>query len=118
MKMIWAMIRPEFARQVIVALEHAGIWAMTRLNVTGSGLDRENPPLALPTSDKPWEMLMIAVPDNEVAKAVMVIRAHARSEEPGPHDGETSGNGKIFVTYIDESLTIRTAGIQNRGPCA
>ena len=113
MKMIWAVIRLDFANRVIEALDRAGIGAMTRLHVPGLG--EENPPISLSSSDKPREILMIAVPDHEVAKAVTIIRSHARPERPDcPEDGNED-TGKIFVTYIEESFTIRTAGKTNRG---
>jgi nitrogen regulatory protein PII 1 len=110
MKMIWAVFRPEFAQRVIEALDYAGIGAMTRLQVTGSGSDRNTPPMFLSPADSSREVLIIAVPDHEVAKAVTVIRAHARLEDPARDFAEGDGSGKIFVTYIDESFTIRTAG--------
>jgi nitrogen regulatory protein PII 1 len=113
MKMIWAIIRPEFVQRVIGALDRAGIGAMTRLHVTGSGSD--TPPFVPVPQGTLTEVLMIAVPDSEVAKTVMIIRAHARMEGPGPHEGDTGANGKIFVTYIDEAFTIRTAGKTNAG---
>jgi nitrogen regulatory protein PII len=113
MKMIWAVIRPEFAQRVVGALDHAGIGAMTRLHITGS--ERDNPLSGHMSTGKSREMLMIAVPDSEVAKTVMVIRSHARPEEPGRNDADQTSGGKIFVTSIDESFTIRTAGKTNTG---
>ena len=41
MKMIWAVIRPEYAGQVIDALEKIGISALTRLHATGHGSEKE-----------------------------------------------------------------------------
>jgi nitrogen regulatory protein PII len=113
MKMIWAVISKEFTERVIEALDRAGIGAMTRLQVTGPYQDTLL--LDQPNPDKPREVLMIAVPDAEVAKTVMVIRAHARPEEAGRHNAEPATAGKIFVTYIDESFTIRTAGKTGAG---
>jgi nitrogen regulatory protein PII 1 len=108
MKMIWAVIRPEFTQQVIEGLDYAGVSAITRLPVNDSDASRS--PFLLPAFDKSQEMLMIAVPDNEVAKTVTVIRSNARSNGADNSRSEMSGGGKIFVTYIDESFTIRTAG--------
>jgi nitrogen regulatory protein PII 1 len=112
MKMIWAVIRPEFAQQVIDGLDYAGVCAITRFPVTNSATS--SPLISLPIIDNAQEMLMIAVPDNDVAKAVMVIRAHARPKNANNHRGGTFGSGKIFVTYIDEVFTIRTAGKSTR----
>jgi nitrogen regulatory protein PII len=114
MKMIWAIIQPEYVDRVIGALDQAGIGAMTRLHLSGSAGD--NPPFVPVVHRTPTEVLMIAVPDCEVAKTVLILRANARPEEPGHHDGDVTTNGKIFVTYVDESFTIRNTGKTNAGP--
>jgi nitrogen regulatory protein PII 1 len=110
MKMIWAVIRPESTQRVIEALEQNGISAMTRLNVTGHGTEMGITAGAIRYSEIPKEMLMIAIQDNEVAKAVNIIKSEARTRTKNhPNDG-TIGDGKIFVTYIEEFFTIRTSG--------
>jgi nitrogen regulatory protein PII len=112
MKMIWAVIRPEFVQSVVAGLDHAGISAMTRIHAPGAcdGL----PPVSFTPRDQPREVLMIAVPDHEVAKAVKAIRTHAKIGDRGESDLEPDPSGKVFVTHIDESFTIRTAGSMNR----
>lgn len=112
MKMIWAVIRPELVQRVVEGLDRAGISAMTRIHAPGAG--GEHAPLSFTPPDHPREILMIAVPDHEVAKAVTAIRNHARLGVPGGPDQESDINGKIFITHIDESFTIRTAGTMNR----
>jgi nitrogen regulatory protein PII len=102
MKMIWVVTRPEFAQRVIEALDNAGISGMTRLS-PGYGHSLL-PPCGPP--DESREILMITLPDTDVAKAVNIIRSHARSE--GQASSDASNYGRIFVTYIDESFTIRT----------
>jgi nitrogen regulatory protein PII 1 len=110
MKMIWAVIRPESAQRVIKALDSAGIAGMTRLHVTGHGRDLGITLGAVHYTEIPKEMLMIAVSDNEVAKTVMIIRTEAKTASKStPHEG-TIGDGKIFITYIDDAFAIRTAG--------
>jgi nitrogen regulatory protein PII len=109
MKMIWAIIRSDFVQRVVGALDHAGIGAMTRLRFNGTD-DTNGPPLCLLTTDSAQELLMIAVPDHEVAKAVTIIRTNAKLEDAGRVFEKNSPNGKIFVTFIDESFTIRTSG--------
>jgi nitrogen regulatory protein PII len=112
MKMIWAIIRPEFVRQVTCALDRAGIGAMTRFPSSGPG---DGPFLPAPfPPGAGGEMLMIAVSDCEVAKAVTIIRQHARPAEPGPAGADAACNGRVYVTHIDESLTIRTAARAGR----
>ena len=79
MKMIWAVIRPESAGRVINALDRAGVRGMTRIHVTGHGKRWELPLPQSTTRKIPKELLMIVVPDNEVAKTVMIIRAEAKT---------------------------------------
>jgi nitrogen regulatory protein PII len=112
MKMIWAVIRPEFVQRVVAGLDQAGISAMTRIHAPGAC--GEFPLISFTPRDHPREVIMLAVPDHEVAKAVKVIRTHARIGDRGGNDQEPESGGKVFVTHIDESFTIRTAGSMNR----
>ena len=112
--MIWAVIRPESAQRVIKALDNAGIGGMTRLHVTGHGREMGITLGAVHYMEIPKEMLMIVVSDNEVAKTVMTIRNEARiASKDVPGEG-TIGDGKIFVTYVDDAFAIRTAGKERR----
>lgn len=108
MKMIWAVVRPESAEKVIRALDKAGIGGITRIHVTGHGKEMGIMFGAMHYSEIPKEMLMIAVPDGDVAKAVMIIRAEAKSPSGNDTGGGTIGDGKIFVTFIDDSFAIRS----------
>jgi nitrogen regulatory protein PII 1 len=110
MKMIWAIIRPESAQRVIKALDTAGIGGITRLHVTGHGKELGITLGPIHYTEIPKEMLMIVVPDCEVAKTVMIIRAEAKTLsniEPG--EGAI-GDGKIFVTFVEDSFAIRASG--------
>ena len=109
MKMIRAIIRPESVQPVINALEKIGIDAMTRLNVTGRGKEMGITQGAIRYTEIPKEMLMIVVPDNVVARTVTVIRNEARTGSTMSHDGGNIGDGKIFVTDVEEAYTIRTS---------
>jgi nitrogen regulatory protein PII 1 len=110
MKMIWAVIRPESAQRVIAALDSAGICGMTRLHVTGHGREMGITLGSVHYMEIPKEMLMIVVPDNEVAKAVTIIRSEAKTGAKNTVEEGTIGDGKIFVTYVEDSFAIRTAG--------
>jgi nitrogen regulatory protein PII 1 len=110
MKMIWAVIRPEAVQRVIRALDTAGIGGMTRVHVTGHGKEMGITLGEVRYTEIPKEMLMIVVSDNEVAKTVMIIRSEAKtSMKDMVHEG-TIGDGKIFVTYVEDSFAIRTVG--------
>jgi nitrogen regulatory protein PII len=53
---------------------------------------------------------MIVVADNDLAKTVMIIRTEAKTDpENVPGEG-TIGDGKIFVTYVEDTFAIRSAG--------
>jgi nitrogen regulatory protein PII 1 len=108
--MIWAVIRPEAAQRVIKALDSAGIGGMTRLHVTGHGRDLGITFGAVHYTEIPKEMLMIVVPDGDVAKTVMIIRTEAKTTTKGEAGEGTIGDGKIFVTFVEDSFAIRTAG--------
>jgi nitrogen regulatory protein PII 1 len=107
MKLIRAIIRPESTQRVIEALEENGIYAMTRINVTGRGKEMGITQGAIRYSEMPKEMLMIVLPDNAVSKAVIVIEIVARTGTTKFATGNV-GDGKIFVTDVDESYGIRT----------
>ena len=114
MKMIWAIIRPESAQRVIKALDIAGIGGITRLHVTGHGREMGITLGAVRYTELPKEMLMIVVPDNDVARTVMIIRAEAKTASKSVPGEGTIGDGKIFVTYVDDAFAIRTAGKEGR----
>jgi len=110
MKMIWAVVRPESAERVIKALDSSGAGGITRLHVTGHGREMGITLGAVHYTEIPKEMLMIVVPDSEVAKTVMIIRTEAKiGSKNAPGEG-TIGDGKIFVTYVEDTFAIRTAG--------
>ena len=109
MKMIWAIIRPEYSQKVIDALEKTGISAMTRLNVTGHGTEMGITAGMVNYSEIPKEMLMLVLPDIDIARAVRIISTMAKTwQKENPGLGAI-GDGKIFVTYVEDAYTIRTA---------
>jgi nitrogen regulatory protein PII 1 len=110
MKMIWAVIRQEAAQRVIKALDITGIGGITRLHVTGHGKEMGITLGAVHYAEIPKEMLMIVVPDNNVAKTVMIIRKEAKTGPKNTPSEGTIGDGKIFVTYVEDTFAIRTAG--------
>lgn len=108
MKLIRAIIRPEAAQRVIDTLEKSGIPAMTRMSVTGRGKEMGITQGAVRYTEIPKEMLMIVLPDDAVAKAVTTIRIAARTGTPREPMAGNIGDGKIFVTDVEESYIIRT----------
>lgn len=106
MKMIRAIIRPESVQPVINALEKIGIDAMTRMSVTGRGKEMGITLGAIRYTEIPKEMLMMVVPDYVVAKTITVIRTAAKTSNAMGHTGNI-GDGKIFVTDVEEQYSIR-----------
>jgi len=109
MKMIWAVVRPESAEIVIAALEDAGISSMTRIHVTGHGKEMGITAGLARYTEIPKEMLMLVLPDNDIAKAITIIKNAARTGPKANPDAGIIGDGKIFVTYVEDTYTIRTA---------
>ena len=108
-KLIRAIIRPEFTQKVIEALENNSIYAMTRMNVTGRGKEMGITQGSVRYTEIPKEMLMIVLPDNDVTKAIRVIETAARTGTKNYPAAGNVGDGKIFVTDVEESHTIRTS---------
>jgi len=99
MKMIWAVIRPEMVDGVIKALAEGGYSAVTRFDVYGRGKQKGMQVYGL-NYDLPKTMLMIVVEDGSAADAVGIIEENARTG--------SIGDGRIFVTAVEEAHTIRT----------
>ncbi|MCX6690510.1 MAG: P-II family nitrogen regulator [Methanoregula sp.] len=108
MKLIRAIIRSESTPRVIEALEKNSIFAMTRMNVTGRGKEMGITQGSIRYTEMPKEMLMIVLPDDVVTKAVRVIETAARTGKKDYPAAGNPGDGKIFVSDVEESRTIRT----------
>lgn len=99
MKMIWAVIRPEVLDRVVRALAMRGYVAMTRFDVYGRGKQR-GVIVGGESYDMPKTVLMMVVNDGSVGEAAAIIEEHARTG--------CTGDGRIFITTVDEARTIRT----------
>lgn len=108
MKLIRAIIRPETTQRVIDALEQNDIYGMTRMNVTGRGREMGISVGGVRYTEIPKEMLMIEVQDQNVAKTISTIMNSARTASTTPMGPGTPGDGKIFVSDVMASYTIRT----------
>ncbi|MDA8065566.1 MAG: P-II family nitrogen regulator [Thermaerobacter sp.] len=99
MKMIRAIIRPEQEAAVKEALEKAGQVALTKIHVFGRGKQVvQLGPLVY--DEFPKVLLMAVVEDDKVAELNRAITEAARTGHVG--------DGKIFVSPVDEVYTIRT----------
>ncbi len=97
--MVQAIVRPDKAHDVVVSLEKTGIRAFTRMDLMGHGRQKgiHVGTVHYPEIAKVW--FMIVVEDGEVERTVNAIRIVARTGNPG--------DGKVFVSPVLESRTIR-----------
>ncbi|OPX82468.1 MAG: putative nitrogen regulatory PII-like protein [Methanosaeta sp. PtaB.Bin087] len=100
MKMIRAIVRPEKLDKVADALEEAGFVALTKLDVFGRGKQKGIRVGEMVYDNLSKTMLMIVVDDEKLEEAVKAIEESARTGN--------IGDGKIFVTPVEEAYTIRT----------
>ncbi len=100
MKMIQAIIRPEKEKTVIRSLGKAGIHAFSRAEAMGRGRQQgiQVGPVHYEEVAKIW--LMIVVKDSLSERAVETIKIAAQTGNPG--------DGKIFISSLVESLSLRT----------
>lgn len=100
MKMIRAVIRPEKEDAVVLALEEAGFPALTKVDVLGRGKQKGIQVGTAVYDELAKTMIMVVVEDGEIEKAKEAITKAAKTGN--------FGDGKIFVTPVEQSITIRT----------
>lgn len=100
MKMIRAIIRPETVDKVADTLEAGGFSALTRIDVFGRGKQKGIKVGNVVYDNLPKTMLMVVVDDSKLEPAVEIIEESARTGN--------IGDGKIFVSPVEEAYTIRT----------
>jgi len=100
MKMIRAVIRPEAVDNVADSLETGGFTALTRIEVFGRGKQKGIKVGNVVYDNLPKTMLMMVVDDDLLESAIKIIEDSARTGN--------IGDGKIFVSSVEEAYTIRT----------
>lgn len=100
MKMIRAVIRPEREEPVINNLEKAGFPAVTKMDVLGRGKQKGIQVGTTVYDELAKTMIMLVVDDDKSPVAIEAIRQGALTGNPG--------DGKVFVTSVEEVYTIRT----------
>lgn len=103
MIMIRAIVRQEKVHDVMSALMDAGYFAMTKFSVVGRGRQRGLRVGGITYDELPKEMLMLVVAGSEQELVCKLIVQAARTGEKGAF-----GDGKIFITPVTASYTIRT----------
>ncbi len=111
MKMVEAIVKPFKLDEVKEALTKAGVQGMTVSEVKGFGRQKGHTELyrgaEYSVDFLPKVKIQILVPDEKTAKVVEIITDSARTGK--------IGDGKIFVTPVDEVIRIRTG---EKGPDA
>jgi len=104
MKMVEAIVKPFKLDEVKEALTKAGVQGMTVAEVKGFGRQKGHTELyrgaEYSVDFLPKVKIQILVPDDKAAGVVDVITAAARTGK--------IGDGKIFVSTVEEVIRIRT----------
>lgn len=101
MQLIRAIVRPEKTGTVLKSLFEAGYVAVTKVPVVGRGKQRGIKVGDITYDELPKEMVMMIVKDEDKDFAVTTIMESARTGEKGAF-----GDGKIFVSPVEEAYTI------------
>jgi nitrogen regulatory protein P-II 2 len=104
MKLVMAIIKPFKLEEVRQALDEAGIMGLTVTEVKGYGRQKGHTEIyrgaEYEVNFVPKLKIEVAVSSGQVGKAVEAITAAAKTGQ--------IGDGKIFVTPIDQTVRIRT----------
>ncbi len=104
MKMLQAVVRPHLLEAVKGALQEAGIVGMTVTEVRGFGRQRGHTETYRGSEYRvdflPKVKIEVAVPEEILEKTLEAILRTARTGK--------FGDGKVFVTNLDEVVRIRT----------
>lgn len=100
MKMIRAIVRPEAADVVTEGLEDAGFFSLTKINVFGRGKQKGITVGNTHYDELSKTMIMLVVEDKSVEEVTKLIKYKAYTGN--------YGDGKIFITPVDDAYTVRT----------
>jgi len=100
MKMIRAMVRPEAADIITEGLAEGGFFSLTKMHVFGRGKQKGIKIGDVHYDELPKVMLMLVVKEDAVDEVVDLIKVNAYTGN--------FGDGKIFVTPVDATYTVRT----------
>ncbi|HNY23035.1 MAG TPA: P-II family nitrogen regulator [Treponemataceae bacterium] len=101
MVMIRAIIRPDKTDDVMAKLMAEGFPSVTRMNVSGRGKQRGIKIGDVTYDEVPKELLLMVVKDADKDFVIKTIIDEARTGSKGAF-----GDGKIFVSPVDEMYTV------------
>lgn len=102
MIMVRAIVRPEKVDYILSELCDAGFPAVTKLDVVGRGKQRGMKVGDIHYDELPKEMLLMIIDEKYKDDVVSIIMRSAKTGEG------TYGDGKIFISPVDEAYTIST----------
>ncbi len=100
MQMVRAIIRPEMAEKTVDKLDKAGYVALTKLDVIGRGKQKGIQLENIYYDEIPKTMLMLVAEDEKIKEIIDIVTESAFTGN--------FGDGKIFVSPVDEVYTVRT----------
>ena len=106
MLMIRAIVRPEKVDEVLSALMYAGFPSVTKMDVYGRGKQRGMKVGEITYDELPKELIFTVIEDKDKTFVIETILKAARTGTKG-----TFGDGKIFVSQIEEAYTV-SSGIK------
>jgi len=101
MLLIRAIVRPEKKDEVLESLSGAGFNAATMVDVVGRGKQKGIKIGGMVYDEIPKVLILMVVPDEEKDKVIRIVLETGRTGTNG-----TFGDGKIFVSPVDEVYTI------------
>jgi nitrogen regulatory protein PII 1 len=106
MLMVRAIVRPEKVDEVLSALMYAGFPSVTKMDVYGRGKQRGMKVGEITYDELPKELIFTVIEDKDKTFVIETILKSARTGTKG-----TFGDGKIFVSQIEEAYTV-SSGIK------
>ncbi len=106
MLMVRAIVRPEKVDEVLSALMYAGFPSVTKMDVYGRGKQRGMKVGEITYDELPKELIFTVIKDKDKNYVIETILKAARTGSKG-----TFGDGKIFVSQIEEAYTV-SSGIK------
>jgi nitrogen regulatory protein PII 1 len=101
MLLIRAIVRPEKKDEVLAELSGAGFNAATMVDVVGRGKQKGIKIGGMVYDEIPKTLILMVIPEEAKDTVVRKILTTAKTGKDG-----TFGDGKIFVSLVDEVYTI------------
>jgi len=105
MLLVRAIVRPEKKDEVLAALLTEGFPAATMVDVVGRGKQKGIKIGNVVYDEIPKTMLLLVIHDEEKKAVIDTILRTAKTGDSG-----TFGDGKIFVSPVEEAYTISRGG--------